>query len=138
MLNKNRRSIPAAETGRDFGLAQGLKSLIKTSPKKAGVANSTISFYQQWVGGMFKSTKQGVLTPPGLQCMTTTTPTSTSSGSGSGKSLLQLGMNRAEAIEAFSGLFSRTGRFAQGMTSFKGVFAISQTTQLFLLEPALF
>ena len=63
LLIKNRRSIPAAETGRDFGLRRlrNLNSKISPKGRKQELQNSTILFHQQPECGIFLLKRQGKL-----------------------------------------------------------------------------
>ena len=103
LLIKNRRSIPAAETGRDFGLRRlrNLNSKISPKGRKQELQTALFCSINNGNAAFFYSNRQGeTSTPPGLQCMTTTTPTSTSSSSGSGKSLsAAFWMNRKNSLE---------------------------------------
>lgn len=64
LLIKNRRSIPAAETGRDFGLRRlrNLNSKISPKGRKQELQNSTILFHQQRECGIFLLKRQGEAT----------------------------------------------------------------------------
>ena len=64
LLIKNRRSIPAAETGRDFGLRRlrNLNSKISPKGRKQELQNSTILFHQQRECGIFLLKRQGETT----------------------------------------------------------------------------
>jgi len=64
LLIKNRRSIPAAETGRDFGLRRlrNLNSKISPEGRKQELQNSTILFHQQRECGIFLLKRQGETT----------------------------------------------------------------------------